>query len=254
MNLWRISVALVLASSLGLVATARAGDCPCPSPTPPPPPAWTGSLGGGVSLTGGNTDTSSYNVALNLAYDPHKKNVLRAEAVYLRASENGAATVDRTLATARDEYSLTKHVFVYGQLGYQRDRFKQVDYLVAPVAGIGVKPVDNPKVVATLDGGAGGALEKLTGQASTSNLALNAGERVEWKPNDRTTLFERTAGLWKTEDFGDAYYHVEVGLQASVAKHLELKLTFMDDYKTKPALPTLKKSDTSFIVSALLKL
>jgi putative salt-induced outer membrane protein YdiY len=232
---------------------ARAQDCPCP-PTPPPPPNWSVSFGGGLALTGGNTDTSSYNLAANAAYDPHKKNVLRAEALYLHASEKDQATVDRTLASARDEYALGPRAFVYGQLAYQHDKFKQVDYLIAPAAGLGIRLAKAPKLAANLDGGLGAAFEKLQGQDASSNLALNGGERVEWKPNATTTLFERASGLWKTEDFSDAYYHFEVGLATSLAKRLEAKLSFSDDYKTRPALPNLKKSDTSFIVSLLYKL
>lgn len=233
---------------------AAAQDCPCPSPPPPPPPHWTMSLGGGLSLTGGNTDTSSYNLSASALFDPKKKNLFRAEALYLRASENDAATVERALASARDEYSLNSRVFLFGQLSYQHDKFKQVDYLIAPTGGVGVKLATTPKLSATLDGGAGAAFERLAGQDSTSNFALNAGERVEWKPSPTTTLFERAAGLWKTADFDDAYYHVEVGLSTSLAKHLEAKFTFSDDYKTKPSQPNLKKSDTSFLVSLLLKL
>ena len=82
----------------------------------------------------------------------------------------------------------------------------------------------------------------------------NASQRLAWRPSPSATLFEKVSGLWKTEDFGDAYYHIELGLQTSLARKLDLKLTFTDDYKTRPALPGLEKSDTSFIVAVLVKL
>jgi putative salt-induced outer membrane protein YdiY len=250
----RVRSAATMGLLLGLAAPAAAqNNCPCPPPSPPPP-AWTISLGGGMALTGGNTDTSSYNLAADIVYDPKQKNLFRFESLYLRASEDDVATVDRTLAVARDEYALGSRAFVFGQLAYQRDKFKRVDYLIAPTAGVGLKLADKPTLSASVDGGLGGAFEKLTGQDGTSNFALNASQRVEWRPRPTATLFERVAGLWKAEDFGDAYYHIELGVQTSLVGKLDLKLTFTDDYKTKPALPGLEKSDTSFIVSLLFKL
>ena len=63
---------------------------------------------------------------------------------------------------------------------------------------------------------------------------------------------EKLAALWKADDFGDAYYHAEAGLAATLAKRLELKLAFADDYKTRPPVG-LHKNDTSFIASVVFK-
>ena len=68
------TIFLSLAATALWAAPAAAQDklCPCPPPAPPPP-AWTGSLGGGLSLTGGTSDTRSYNLACNLKHDPGAK-------------------------------------------------------------------------------------------------------------------------------------------------------------------------------------
>jgi putative salt-induced outer membrane protein YdiY len=240
-----------------LLVTARAGlaqECPpCPPPPPPPPEGWIVSVGGGLTRTGGNSDTSSYNAAANVTYDPRGKNVFRGELLFLRASEDGEATVDRTLATLRDEYTMSGRLFAFGQLGYQRDRFKQVDYLIAPIVGAGYKVVDRKPLVLAVDGGIGAALEKLEARESTTDLALTAGERLEWKASSTATVFQKASGLWKAGDFGDAYYRLEAGVAAALAKRLELKIAFADDYKSRPALPGLDKNDTSLIASLLFK-
>jgi putative salt-induced outer membrane protein YdiY len=241
-----------LALALVLLAGAAAAD-ECPPCPPPPPPGWRVSVGGGLSLTGGNTDTSSYNLTANVTHDPRRKNVFRGELLYLRASENDEATVERSLAALRDEYALGARVFVFGQLGYQRDRFKQLDYLIAPMVGAGIKAVDRPELLVSFDGSAGGAFERLEDRDGTADLALGASQRVEWRPAPTTTLFEKAGALWKTDDFGDAYYRFELGLAATLVQRLELKIAFADDYKTRPADPTLEKNDTSLIASLLYK-
>jgi putative salt-induced outer membrane protein YdiY len=250
-------VPVIIASAAALGARgAQAQDCqPCqPSPSPPPPPAWKVSLGGGLSRTGGNTETSSYNVSVEAAYDPHGKNVVRGSGMYLRASDGGVTTASRSLAAARDEYTVNGRAFVYGQIEYQRDVFKGVEHVVSPQGGVGVKVVDGPKIVFALDGGLGAAFEKLLDEASTTKLAVNSSDRVEWKPSPTLNLFQKASALWKADDFGDAYYHAELGLTTRLAKRLDLKLAFTDDYKTRPPTPALKKNDTSFVASLLFKL
>jgi putative salt-induced outer membrane protein len=232
---------------------ALAQDCPCPSPTPPPPP-WRVSLGGGLSVTGGNTETSSYNVSVEAQYDPHTRNVVRGSGLYLRTSQDGVASANRTLVTGRDEYTPSGRAFVFGNVEYQRDRFKGVDHVVAPQLGVGFKIVENPKILCALDGGLGAAIEKLVGEDATTRLAVNASNRVEWKASGSTTVFQKANALWKAADFADAYYHAETGITTGLAKRLEVKFAFVDDYKTKPPSPALKKNDTSFLASLVFRL
>jgi putative salt-induced outer membrane protein YdiY len=244
---------VVVIGTAAAAGRALAQDCP-PSPSPPPPPSWKVSVGGGLSVTGGNTDTSSYNAVAEAAYDPRTRNVLRASGHYLRSSENGVPNASRSLATARDEYTVNGRAFVYGQIEYQRDVFKGVDHVVSPQGGVGVKMVDKPTIIFALDGGLGAAFEKLVDEPSTTKLAVNASDRVEWKPAQTTTVVQKASALWKADDFGDAYYHAELGLTTRLAKRLDIKFAFADDYKTRPSSPASKKNDTSFIASLLFKL
>jgi putative salt-induced outer membrane protein len=230
---------------------AQAQDCPpCP---PPPTPGWSVSAGAGLSLTGGNSETSSYNLSANVAYDPQKKNLFRAEVLYLHASESDRATVSRTTASARDELKIGTRAFVFGQLGYQRDRFKELDYLIAPVAGVGYRLVDRPAVLVSVDGAVGGAFEKLEEQNATSDVALQVSQRFEWQLRAGSRLYQKSGALWKAADLDDAYYRFEIGIGSTLVSNLELKLSFADDYKARPARPELKKNDTAVLASIVYK-
>ena len=238
---------------------AAAQDCPpcpapAPSPTPTPEPAWKASFGGGLTVTGGNSETSSFNIAANVKHDPKQRNVFRFEMLHLQSSEEGASTADKTQATLRDEYTVNGRLFVFGDLSFQRDEFQRVDYLVAPMVGAGFKLVDETKVLVSVDAGLGVAFEQLEAQSSTTDFAVRGGERLEWKPTDKTSMFQKATAIWKANEFGDAYYRFEVGLATSLARRFELKVSFADDYKTRPATGDLDQHDTSFIVSLLFKL
>jgi putative salt-induced outer membrane protein len=248
--------ALAVLILLGASASSGiADDCPpCPAPPPAPaPPSWTMSLGAGLTRTGGNSDTSSYNAVANAAWDPPGRHAVRGEILYLRASDGGAATVDRTLAALRDEYTMSGRAFAFGEIGYQSDRFKELDHLITPLIGLGYKVVDAPTLLLDVDGGAGAAFEKLEGREATSDFAIKAGQRAEWKASATATVFQKAAALWKARDFGDAYYRFEAGIAAALSRRLELKVAFADDYKTRPARPELVKNDTSLVVSLLFK-
>jgi putative salt-induced outer membrane protein YdiY len=241
-----------LAAAAAAPRSASPADCPpCP---PPPPPGWRVTLGGGLARTGGNTDSSSYNVAADLVHDPGQRNVFRADALYLRTSQEGRATVDRTALAARDEYTLSGRTFVFGHLAYQRDRFKEVDFLITPLVGVGYNAVKTEEVLFAVDAAGGGAIERLSGRETTTDLALQAGERLEWRFSPAARLVHRASALWKANDLGDAYYRFELGLAATLARRLELKLTFADDYKSRPADPGLKKNDTGVLASLVFKL
>jgi putative salt-induced outer membrane protein YdiY len=63
----------------------------------------------------------------------------------------------------RDEYRLSTRAFVFGQNQYLRDEFKNIDYLLAPTAGLGYKLFDTATTKLTVDGSVGGVWEKNPG-------------------------------------------------------------------------------------------
>jgi len=234
-------LAALLAASLG----ASAAD--------EPKPGWHGSLGAGLSMSSGNSDAKSFNLGFDLKHDPKTKNVLKLGGLYLRSEANGATTSDKLSAFARDEYSFTDRFYVFGELSFLRDEVALLDSLLAPAAGAGYKVVKTDAMTLDLSAGFGGAFEKYAGRAATSSGAFLAGEAFAWKISPSVSLTQKATGLWKANDTGDAYYHFEAGLTTSLSKVLELKLAYLVDHKTRPALPTLDKTDTAFIAAVVAK-
>ena len=218
-----------------------------------PPKIYTGSFGAGLAVTGGNTDTVNFNLTFDLIRDPKTKNVIKANALYLRSNANHETTADRLTLGFRDDYSLTKKAFVYGAVAYIRDPFRDISYLINPQAGLGYKLYATDKHTLTVNGGAGGVWEKDTGLDVQSSGTLNAGQSYAFKLSETTALTQTLTGLWKTSDFSDALYHAGVALVTSLAKRAQLKVEFLDDYRSVTPRPTIKKNDTAFIVSFLFK-
>ncbi len=226
-----------------------------PPKAPPPPPAWTGSLGGGLSITSGNTDARAYNLAFDLKYDPQKKFLAKFGALYLRSEKNGVADAERIGAVARGEFKFTPRLYAFAETGYQRDRFKNLSSLFAPIAGAGYRVVDQPNIILGLEAGAGGRFESYVSAdpSSKSSFALNAGENFMWKISETSTLKQTFSALWNGDDTSDAIYHAEVSLSSAVWKKVELKIAYLWDYRNQPKPSTLDKTDTALLAAVVWK-
>jgi putative salt-induced outer membrane protein len=216
-------------------------------------PDWTGSLGAGLSVTTGNSDTLGFNLAFGVKYAPKGPSTFKAEALYILQRNDGARTVDKVNAIGRYEYAFAPHAFAFGEVAFQRDVFKNVDYLVAPLAGAGYKFVDTPKVVFAADASVGGAFEKSPELGATSSVAWAAGENLVWKLSPGASVYEKAAALFKTSDSSDYNLHFEAGIAAAVTKSSELKVTYLVDFKNKPT-GTAVKTDSTLVVTLLFKL
>jgi putative salt-induced outer membrane protein YdiY len=221
--------------------------------TTPPMPLYSGSFGGGLALTGGNTDTKNFNLSFNLLRDPKKKNVFKVDALYLRGSQTGILNLNRAAVKVRDEYTLTGRTFLFAEMGYLRDPFKDIRYLIAPVGGIGYRLINNDRTLLAVSGGAGGFFEKNSGVPMKKSGSLNAGENFSQKISGTATLTQSISTLWKTSDFEDSLTNFSVGMTSTLYKKLDLKVEFLDTYKTRPPNPTIKRNDTAFVMTFLLK-
>jgi putative salt-induced outer membrane protein YdiY len=258
MTFKRISLAFVLVLLAAAPALAQEVvapppcACPCPCPEPPPPPLQ-GSLSAGLSITSGNTDTSAFNLAFNLVYDPKTRGVFKADAFYLRSTTNGDATTDKAAASLRYEYALTERIYAFAQVGYQRDKFKNVVYLFTPMAGGGYYFVKRKNLELSGDVSIGGAFEKDSGYDPSNSGAFSVSQGFLWKISPLATFTEKASGLWRTNRVSDAFYHFEMSLAASITKASELKITYLVDVKNEPNPDTLKKTDTALIAAFVFK-
>src|SRR5262245_22800725 len=122
-RLWSVVLAFV-----GSVVSAPSGaqNCPCP---PAVTPGWHGSAGAGLALTAGNSDTQTFNLSLALIYDPQTKHVTRIDGLYLKSRADGEDLSARSALGVRQERKLGRS-FLFGEGRFERDRFKQLDYLI----------------------------------------------------------------------------------------------------------------------------
>ncbi|MEZ5316970.1 MAG: DUF481 domain-containing protein [Vicinamibacterales bacterium] len=215
---------------------------------------WTVSASVGLAVTGGNSQTSTFNAGYDVTFDPKTRNVLKSEGLFIRGKTDGELSASRFGFTVRDEYGLTPRVFVFGQNQYLRDRFKEIDYLIAPTGGVGLRVADSDAMKLSVDAGVGGVWEKNTGldDVKTSG-AVTLGEKLTRRLNDAVGVTQTFTGLWKTSDFADALYTFGLGLSARVSTFTQFKVEWLDTYKNRPPAADVKKNDVSLLVSLVFK-
>lgn len=236
-----------------VVVFSIAGSRPAAAQAPPPHKIWTTAASFGLAVTGGNTETSTFNAGYDFKYDPATRNVIKSDGLFLRGKTEGELSTSRLGLNVRDEYQISGRVFAFGQNQYLRDKFKQIEYLVAPTGGLGIKLVNTDVTKLGVDGGLGGVWEKNTNRDVRSSGAVTFGEKLTHALSSTVSLTQSFSALWKTNDFDDALYVFGAGLAASISSRTQFKVEWLDTYKNRPPAAGVKKNDVSVLVALVFK-
>ena len=222
-------------------------------PAAAPPPGWVGSAGAGLALTSGNSDTSTVNAAYELKRDTGGNILFKSNGLLVWGKSQGLQTSDRLTLDGRVERKLSGRTSLFGQTQYLRDAFKSIDYLVSPTVGLTRLLLKDDRTELGVDAAVGVVWEQNPGLELQTDGAVTAGQQFSRKLTATTELKEKAAALWKMDDFGDALYQFGVGLAASITAATQLKVEFLDTYKARPPIPTVKKNDIAVLVSFVYK-
>jgi putative salt-induced outer membrane protein len=138
------------------------------APPPPPQGVWTGKGQAGYTSSQGNSESKSANAALDMALleDPWKHSFHLAG---LYGQSAGIVSADRWETAWQSDFNLTKQLYGFGGLRYQRDQFNGFQYQASVAAGIGYKIFDTNAV--KLDVQAGGGYKKFRPEDLTKDAS-----------------------------------------------------------------------------------
>ncbi|HSK10858.1 MAG TPA: DUF481 domain-containing protein [Vicinamibacterales bacterium] len=241
--------------AVALAASMFAPQAPPPAaPVPPPVKAWNGSLSAGLSITSGNRNTSNFNVAFDVVRDRKGANVFKADGLYLRGKSEKNVTGDQLRVSARDEVTFKGRGFLFGQARYLRDRFKGIDFMLAPSTGIGYDLFDTNGSSLGVMGGIGGVWEEDRERGLRSSGSITFDQKLVYKVSTSARITESISGLWKTDDITDALYTLNAGLAAGISARAQLKMELLLTYKNRPSGATVNKNDTALIMGVVYKI
>jgi putative salt-induced outer membrane protein YdiY len=235
-----------------MLAAPRAASAQDSEP-PPEPRSWTATLGGGLSLTSGNTDSLAYNVAFDIAHDNNRGNVAKWTGLYLRGTQNDVLVVNRLSLGIRDELTFSPRAFVFGQIDYLHDTFKRIDYFIAPAVGLGYKVIEKPTTTFSLDIGGGSVSERNPGSDPKTTGAIHAGETLRFDVTSTASIKHAIKALWNTNDFENSLITASVGLSTRISARFQLSVDVIDNFKTRPPTAETERNDINLVVAITAK-
>jgi putative salt-induced outer membrane protein YdiY len=243
-----------LLTLLGLLVAAPAALAQDPAPPPVDQPAtWSGTFGGGLSLTSGNTDSLTYNFAFDLARDSGQGNVLTWTGLYLRGAQNEVVVVHRLSLGLRNEFTFSPRTFFFSQIDYLHDQFKRIDYLIAPAVGFGYKLVEIPSTTFSIDLGGGSVTERNPGSEPRTTGGIKVGETLTHDLNSTAAIKQATTALWNANDLGNLLLTSSIGLATRISTRFQLTVDLIDTYKSRPATAATERNDVNLVIAITAK-
>jgi putative salt-induced outer membrane protein YdiY len=215
--------------------------------------AWTATLGGGLALASGNTDSLSYNLALDMSYGRKTGNMLRWTGLYLRGTQNDVLAVKRLSLGVRNEYTFSPRVFAFARIDYLHDTFKLIDFFAAPAVGLGYKIVESPVTRFSIDLGAGSVTERNPGNTPKTTGAIQATETLEHLLNSSASIKQAIHAVWNTNEFGSALFTASAGIATRISSRFQLSVDLLDTFKTRPPTTTTERNDINVVVAITAK-
>ena len=202
---------------------------------------WSGNLDTGLSLSRGNSDTTTFNFGFNAARTTTRDKI----SVYMTSlySKNGTTGTSLVTANARRggaryDIDLSSKVFAFGTGDLENDEFQLLDLRLTLGGGMGwhVKRTE----FTTFDIFGGGAFNReyySTGLHRSSGEVL-IGEELTHKVGKRSVLKERLVFYPNMSETGEYRFNFDTSVVTLLNTWLGWTLTFSDRYISNPVSGT----------------
>lgn len=183
---------------------------------------WSGSAALGILATSGNSDTTSSNLALAMAYnltDWHHE----AQALASGADSNGVTTAERYKASYKAKRDFTKFDYFFGLLSYEKDKFSGYDQQTTQALGYGRRILNEDNQVLNLEVGAGFKQSDLRDGTSEDGAIFRVGGDYLLKFSP-TAQFSQVIGIERGSD--NTYLESITAVKATLMEQLALVLSY----------------------------
>lgn len=246
-KIWTVLAVLALAAS----ASAAEKKVKKEAAAVKDPAGLTTTLNAGLTLTDGNSETLAANVGLKTEGEKEGLGSLLAGAEFNygesaveteTTDEAGAATLaerdEKTVENAKIfanvKKTLSPRTFASVDGSALYDDVADVDYRATLGPGLGVYLLKSEKRELTLEAGPAYVWEEVGG-ASDDYLALRFAERYVCQALENAKLVQSLEYLPEAEDFDNYLLVGEVGVEAAMSEHLNLRVVLQDKYDNTPA-------------------
>ena len=252
----RVCASLLFLTTLVTCGTAQAEDAK-------PDGKWRGSGGAALSISSGNTRSSSINLTADAArVTSDDKLTLFSQLLGSRSESNGITTTsaNQWAASTRYDHNISSHVFGFGGLNLNHDQIKLLALRSVVSGGLGYHLIKTDDHQFDIFGGASYKSDKYSGsgifinnelKTSLNSSELLLGEESTHKFSEITTFSQRLVINSSVNNNGNRATF-NASLLVALNKTLSLSLTLQDRYDGFVSAP-LKKNDILFFTGINVK-
>lgn len=191
----------------------------------------------GFSLNDGNSETMQANVALNTEGQREDLGSVQAGAEF----NYGESTVDDERDTTIDNFrvfagarkTLTEMTFLSMNAEYEHDEIADVDYRASLSPGGGYYVFKRDSGNLSFDIGPSYVWEEVSG-ARDDYLAVRLLERFEHELSSSSKCWQSLEYLPGVDDLSDYLLSAELGIEAAINSHMNLRVVLKDKYDSTP--------------------
>jgi putative salt-induced outer membrane protein YdiY len=216
---------------------------------------WSGVFDTGLSLTRGNSDSTSFALSGKAARATRRNKLgVYATAIYAKSTVAGvnSTTAQAIRGGIRDDFDLRPRLFVFGLADFEHDKFQALDLRSVLGGGAGYHIIKEKKTTFDVFGGATYNQEYYSQPFNPPNPSstrksseIVAGETFATKASARTTFSEQFSIFPNLSDTGAYRFQFDATGATKLKSWLSWQLTFSDRYVSRP-LAGLKDNDVIF--------
>jgi putative salt-induced outer membrane protein len=224
---------------------------------------WRGIGGAALSMTSGNTTTSSLLLSADAVRATTADKLTLGGAINYAQNKTGGlnrTTSNKWAGFGQYDYNLTPQLFAFGRLGLEADRLVELDLRSQLAAGLGYKLIDTEQTSFDIFGGVGYAIDKyglrqtIGGKTDTrfSRTSIYLGESSSHRLSP-TVSFKQRLDLFPGLNGDKALLaKFSAGLSVAMSSTLSMTVGLTDTYNSKPPAGT-KSNDVGIFTGINVK-
>lgn len=206
---------------------------------------WTGTVDAGLNLARGNSDTTSYTLAMNATRTTLRDKItLYSNLLYAYNDTEGAAlkSADTVRGGGRYEVNVTDKYFAFGSGDFESDETQKLDLRAVTGGGLGWHALKNEHTLFDLFGGGSFNHEVFSTGIDRNSAELQASGELNRKLSPRMTIKQKLAVFPNLTDTGEYRMTYDASAITNVNKWLAWQVTLSDRYLSNP-LSQVKNND-----------
>ena len=206
---------------------------------------WGGYVDTGLSLTQGNSETSTITTSMRTERKTRRDKIsLYATSLFARSDVSGVSetTANAIRGGTRYDVDIRDSLFTFGFIDLEFDEFQQLDLRNVLGGGLGWHAKKSERIVFDIFSGGSFNQEFFSNDLTRRSAEIVVGEELTYKISTKTVLSEKAAFYPNLSETGEYRLQFDAALTTDLQNRLAWHLTFSNRFLSNP-IPGVKKND-----------